>query len=355
MTQNTMLKQVFDDIAEYVEARKGTRVIRKILIANNGLAAVKGIRSMRKWAIETFNNASVLKFVVMATPEDIQSNAEYIRLADEMVQVPGEGNFNNYANVKLIVDTAERTQCDAVWPGWGHASENPELPETLSKTKSKIVFIGPGAIAMDVLGDKISSSILAETAGVPTMPWSGSGLRCETHDKGDGSVHISEELYEKACIKDEESALQKAAQIGYPLMIKASEGGGGKGIRKVSNDDELKLGYAQVKAEVPGSPIFLMKLASQSRHLEVQIVADQYGNAVALYSRDCSVQRRHQKIIEEGPVTIAPRSMVEDMEKAAVRLTKSVRYCGAGTVEYLFDSGKYYFLELNPRDRKSVV
>lgn len=331
----------FSSVSEYVKSLNGNRVIQKILVANNGLAAVKGIRSMRRWAVETFG-CNVLQFVVMATPEDIQANAEYIRLADELVQVAGEGNSNNYANVKLIVDTAERTGCDAVWPGWGHASENPELPETLSKTKNKIAFIGPGAVAMDVLGDKISSSILAESAGVPTMAWSGSGLRCE-------GVNISEELYDRACVKDEEGALQSAHQIGYPLMIKASEGGGGKGIRKVSNDAELKLGFAQVKAEVPGSPIFLMKLASQSRHLEVQVVADHFGNAVALYSRDCSVQRRHQKIIEEGPVCVAPREIVEEMEQAAVRLTKSVGYAGAGTVEYLYDSGKYYFLELNPR------
>jgi acetyl-CoA carboxylase/biotin carboxylase 1 len=139
-------------------------------------------------------------------------------------------------------------------------------------------------------------------------------------------------------------ALESAKKIGYPIMIKASEGGGGKGIRKVHDDNELKLGYQQVKQEVPGSPIFLMKLAHpSSRHLEVQIIADEYNNAIALYSRDCSVQRRHQKIIEEPKLI--------EMEKAAVRLARSVRYSCAGTVEYLYDAHNdaFYFLELNPR------
>ena len=121
----------YASLSDYVQLQKGSRVIQKILIANNGIAAVKGIRSLRAWSLETFGK-NLLKFVVMATPEDIQANAEYIRLGDELVQVPGEGTLNNYSNVKLIVDIAEKTNCDAVWPGWGHASENPELPDTVT-------------------------------------------------------------------------------------------------------------------------------------------------------------------------------------------------------------------------------
>ncbi|KAL0482923.1 acetyl-CoA carboxylase [Acrasis kona] len=341
-----------DIIQLYVHKKDGRRVIEKILIANNGIAAVKAIRSMRKWAFETFGDGKALKFVVMATPEDIQANQEYVRLADELVQVPGEGNFNNFANVKLIVDIAERTNCDAVWPGWGHASENPELPQSLSQTRTKIVFIGPNPHPMQMLGDKISSSIIAESAGVPTLPWSGSGLHIPIPTSSDEVVDIPDQTFQDACIHDEQQAVDSAKKIGYPIMIKASEGGGGKGIRKVHDDDEMRLGYQQVKQEVPGSPIFLMKLAHpSSRHLEVQIVADEYNNAVALYSRDCSVQRRHQKIIEEGPVTVASRKTLLEMEQAAVRLAKSVRYSCAGTVEYLYDAHneKFYFLELNPR------
>jgi acetyl-CoA carboxylase/biotin carboxylase 1 len=254
--------------------------------------------------------------------------------------------------VKLIVDIAERTGCDAVWPGWGHASENPELPQMLNATRTKIIFIGPSPHPMHMLGDKITSSIIAESAGVPTLPWSGSGLRVKIPKTTTEVVDIPEKVFEDACIHDEQGALNSAKKIGYPIMIKASEGGGGKGIRKVHDDNELRLGYQQVKQEVPGSPIFLMKLAHpSSRHLEVQIVADEYNNAIALYSRDCSVQRRHQKIIEEGPVTIAKRNKLIEMEKAAVRLARSVRYSCAGTVEYLYDphNDAFYFLELNPR------
>jgi len=339
---------IFSSVEEYVQTMGGSKVIKKILIANNGIAAVKGIRSMRKWCNEVFGKSDEIKFVVMATPEDIQANAEYVRLADELVKVPGESNFNNYSNVKLIVDTAEEMNCDAVWPGWGHASENPELPFSLSQTKQKIAFIGPDSVPMEALGDKISSTILAQAAGVPCIPWSGSDTHYDVTVSG---LPIPEDIYMQCCITSESDALERANKIGYPIMIKASEGGGGKGIRKVTNDTELRLGFSQVKGEVPGSPIFLMKLSSDSRHLEVQVIADKHGNAVALYSRDCSVQRRHQKIIEEGPVTIAPKHVVDTMEAAAVKLAKSVNYSGAGTVEYLYEpqTQKVYFLELNPR------
>lgn len=196
---------------------------------------------------------------------------------------------------------------------------------------------------MRLLGDKISSTIVASTAGVPIVPWSGSEVKC-----GDG-YEISDELYSKACVHSIEEAIESAIKVGYPLMIKASAGGGGKGIRKVNNLEELKLGYVQVKNEVPGSPIFLMKLGVDCRHLEVQVIADEDGNAISLYSRDCSIQRRHQKIIEEGPVVGAPRELVAEMERNAVNLCKAVGYLNAGTVEFLYTGGKYYFLELNPR------
>lgn len=333
----------FSSVKDYVKKLGGKRCIEKILIANNGIAAVKGIRSMRQWAYETFGK-NVLKFVVMATAEDIAANADYVRLADELIEVPGQSTTNNYSNIHLIVDIAERVGADAVWAGWGHASENPKLPDTLQKTKHKIQFIGPTGKAMRLLGDKVSSTLVAAYAGVNTIPWSGSNVRID-------SIEIDEKTYQKACVADVESALESAKKIGYPLMIKASEGGGGKGIRKVTNDEELKLGFAQVKSEVPGSPIFLMKMAKNARHLEVQIIGDEYGNAISLYSRDCSVQRRHQKIIEEGPVVAAPKEVLTEMEKAAVRLCKTVGYVNAGTVEFLYncDDGQYYFLELNPR------
>eukprot|EP01133_Synstelium_polycarpum_P019716 gene19716-23611_t len=332
-----------DLVEEYVSALGGNKVIKKVLIANNGLAAAKAIRSVRKWAYSNFGDERIIKFVVMATPEDLKANAEYIRMADQILEVPGGTNNNNYANVDVIVDFAERAGVQAVWAGWGHASENPRLPELLARTATKIAFIGPPMGAMKDLGDKIASTIVAQSARVACVPWSGSGLTVDYAKTG-----VPEDVCRKATIATIEEARECAERVGFPAMIKASEGGGGKGIRKVTCMEELPASFRQVASEVPGSPIFYMKLVPNARHLEVQIIGDQYGEAISLNGRDCSVQRRHQKIIEEGPA-LAPRPDVWlEMERAAVRLVKEVGYVGAGTVEYLFD-GDYYFLELNPR------
>ncbi|GLV36890.1 Acetyl-CoA carboxylase [Carabus blaptoides fortunei] len=330
---------------EFVKRFQGTKVINKVLIANNGIAAVKCMRSVRRWSYEMFKNERAVRFVVMVTPEDLKANAEYIKMADHYVPVPGGTNNNNYANVELILDIAVRCQVQAVWAGWGHASENPKLPELLHK--NNIAFIGPPEKAMWALGDKIASSIVAQTAEIPTLPWSGSELKAHYSGK---KIKISSELFGRGCVHSAEQGLQAAQKIGFPIMIKASEGGGGKGIRKVDNVDDFPAAFRQVQSEVPGSPIFVMKLAKCARHLEVQLLADQYGNAISLFGRDCSIQRRHQKIIEEAPAVIAEQDIFEQMEKSAVRLAKMVGYVSAGTVEYLYDTtGKYYFLELNPR------
>jgi len=331
---------------ELVKKFGGNKVINRVLIANNGIAAVKCMRSIRRWAYEVFRNERAIRFVVMVTPEDLKANAEYIKMADHYVPVPGGSNNNNYANVELILDIAKRMQVQAVWAGWGHASENPKLPELL--TKNGMVFIGPPEKAMWALGDKIASSIVAQTAGIPTLPWSGSGLVASSGK--DKKIKISSDLYKQGCVETPEEGLKAAHKIGYPIMIKASEGGGGKGIRKVESDDEFPNLFRQVQSEVPGSPVFIMKLAKCARHLEVQLLADQYGNAISLFGRDCSIQRRHQKIIEEAPCVIAKDDVFEQMEKAAVRLAKMVGYVSAGTVEYLYDTdGNFFFLELNPR------
>uniref|UniRef100_A0A667YYB0 acetyl-CoA carboxylase n=1 Tax=Myripristis murdjan TaxID=586833 RepID=A0A667YYB0_9TELE len=337
--------------AEFVTRFGGNRVIDKVLIANNGIAAVKCMRSIRRWSYEMFRNERTIRFVVMVTPEDLKANAEYIKMADHYVPVPGGPNNNNYANVELIVDIAKRIPVQAVWAGWGHASENPKLPELLNK--AGISFLGPSSKAMWALGDKVASSIVAQTADIPTLPWSGSGLKVDwgEEDQRLGNViSVPPEIYTHGCVRDVDDGLAGAERIGYPVVIKASEGGGGKGIRKVESSEDFPNFFRQVQAEVPGSPIFIMQLAQQARHLEVQILADQYGNAISLFGRDCSIQRRHQKIIEEAPATIAAPSTFEQMERYAVRLAKMVGYVSAGTVEYLFsEDGSFHFLELNPR------
>ncbi|KAG0634827.1 acetyl-CoA carboxylase [Tuber brumale] len=294
---------------------------------NNGIAAVKEIRSVRKWAYDTFGDERAIQFTVMATPEDLQANADYIRMADQYVEVPGGTNNNNYANVELIVDAAERMGVHAVWAGWDNANENQKLPESLAASKNKIlsmlrfrVFLRAG------WGSKRSRLTRRGWSPLPatSMP--------------------------KGAPPSAEDALQKALEIGFPVMIKASEGGGGKGIRKVDSEEGFTSFYNQVAREVPRSPIFVIKLAGNARNLEVQLLADEYRNNISLSGRDCSVQRRHQKIIEEAPVTVANQTTFSRMEKAAVRLGKLVGYVSAGTVEYLYSHSddKFYFLELNP-------
>ena len=283
-----------DRLAEYVAAKGGTRVIRRVrraasaklrrraryerrercatpkplrkqiaplthprtqvLIANNGMAATKSIMSMRRWAYLELGDERALEFIVMATPEDLNANAEFVRLADEYVEVPGGSNTNNYANVKLIVDTAARLGVDAVWPGWGHASENPKLPRALKE--KGIAFMGPPAPVMSVLGDKIAANILAQTAKVPSIPWSGSfgnpgddgPLQANLQEDGT----IPRETFEAGCVHSAEEALAAAERVQYPVMLKASEGGGGKGIRMCKNAEELSAAFPQVENEQPG-------------------------------------------------------------------------------------------------------
>jgi len=342
--ENLLEKNVHDYI-EWVNERAGgklTRVIKRLLIANNGIAAVKCIRCVRDWVYQQFGDAHRVHFICMATPEDVNANAEYIRMADELIEVPGADNRNNYANVQLITDVAIQTKADGVWPGWGHASEYPALPTALRQ--AGVVWVGPSPEAMQALGDKITSSLIAQNSNVPCLPWSGSNIKLDGWD-------VSDEAFARSCVHNWEEASQRASEIGYPLMVKASGGGGGKGIRKVERTEDMEAAYRQCTGEVPGSPVFLMRLLPDSRHLEVQLLCDMHGNAIALFGRDCSVQRRHQKIIEEGPVTAANAEAREAMQQSAVDLAKAVDYVGVGTVEYLFNpsDGKYYFLELNPR------
>ncbi|KNC52811.1 acetyl-CoA carboxylase [Thecamonas trahens ATCC 50062] len=335
----------YPDVESYVKAKGGSRVIRKCLVANNGIAAVKTIRSVRDWAYTTFGSESAIQFVVMVTPEDLAANAAYIRMAEEAIEVPGGTNNNNYANVDQIVDVAIKAGVDAVFAGWGHASENPKLPDALDA--AGIVFIGPSGDAMRALGDKIASTIVAQSVDVPCLPWSGDSLQLP--EDSAGATTVPADLLAKACVTSAADASDAAERIGYPVMIKASEGGGGKGIRMVQSADTVVDAFRQVAAEVPGSPIFIMKLAPSARHLEVQLLCDMHGNAMSLFGRDCSMQRRHQKVLEEGPVTVATVDQQIAMEAAAVRLAKQVNYVSAGTVEYLYFDDAHFFLELNPR------
>eukprot|EP00442_Polarella_glacialis_P024751 CAMPEP_0115061710 /NCGR_PEP_ID=MMETSP0227-20121206/8152_1 /TAXON_ID=89957 /ORGANISM="Polarella glacialis, Strain CCMP 1383" /LENGTH=2235 /DNA_ID=CAMNT_0002447029 /DNA_START=29 /DNA_END=6736 /DNA_ORIENTATION=+ len=337
-----------DALTDYVANRGGSKPLQRILIASNGMAAAKAMISLRQWAhmeAGLSSGVATFHFVAMATREDLDANADYVRLADSFVEVPAGKNVNNYANVDLICKIAKSEAVQAVWPGWGHASENPALPSKLKELG--IAFIGPTSSVMSVLGDKIAAGILAQTAGVPSIPWSGDGLKAELTAEGT----IPAETFKKALLSNVAEAALCAERIGYPVVLKASEGGGGKGIRMSASRAELEQHFPQVQGEVPGSPIFMMQLCTGARHIEVQIVGDQHGKVLALSGRDCSTQRRFQKIFEEGPPVIVPKDKFKEMERAAQRLTQNIGYIGAGTVEYLYDAktNKFYFLELNPR------
>ena len=336
--------KTFKDLDAYLACVEGKRGLRRVLISNNGIAAVKFIRSIRSWSYATFNDERVIQFVAMATPEDLMANAEYIRMSDQVCHVPGGSNVNNYANVNLILEVAQQYAVDAVWAGWGHASENPRLPNSLDKLG--IAFIGPPGAPMYALGDKIGSTIIAQSAGVPTIAWNGDGLTVDYKATGE----VPADVYAQADVTTVEEAKAIIARLGCPVMIKASEGGGGKGIRRVDDPANVEAAFRQVQSELPGSPIFIMRLSAASRHLEVQLLADQYGQAIALSGRDCSVQRRHQKILEEGPPVAARPEAWRRMEHSAVLLALEVGYVNAGTVEYLYnDRDEFFFLELNPR------
>uniref|UniRef100_A0AC35U7F3 Acetyl-CoA carboxylase n=1 Tax=Rhabditophanes sp. KR3021 TaxID=114890 RepID=A0AC35U7F3_9BILA len=350
-------EKTFQTIENFVKAfcddDLKSKPIKKILVATNGIAAVKCILSIRKFLMQFFKNDRIVKFVCMTTNQEIESHAEYLKIADYVVLSPSGANTNNYANVDEIIEHAVANKVDAVWAGWGHASENPRLPKELAE--NDIVFIGPCHEAVFCLGDKISSTIIAQTVNIPTIEWSGSGLIAPEpiEDGGDEKMLISEQLYRSATVSSVEDGFEvlKRCNIHYPIMIKASEGGGGKGIRKCISNDEFADNFRRVQAEVPGSPIFLMKCLTNARHIEVQLIGDIYGDVIPIYTRDCSIQRRCQKIIEEAPAAIAPVHILRKMQQDAVNLAKKVGYYSAGTVEYMYlpESQTYYFLELNPR------
>ena len=302
----------------------------RILIANNGMAAAKFLISMHSH-FQSTKDARPIHFCGMVSPDDLKSGASYISKLDSIVLVPSGPSSANYGNVDLIVELAKEHSCGAVWPGWGHASENFLLAQKLEV--AGIVWIGPSWQCMQRLGDKVESLLQAQRCGVPCAPWSGSAAVCAS-DSG---------------IYSEEQAVLVCEQIGYPVMLKASNGGGGKGIRRINSKAESVSCYRQVRAEVSEGIIFAMKCLENCRHVEVQILGNGKGQCISLATRDCSVQRRHQKLIEEGPAPFIPPTVLHAMEEAAERLCASVSYGNAGTVEFLYRSDEFFFLEVNCR------
>ncbi len=289
----------------------------RILIANRGEIALRIIRACREMGIQTA--------VAYSTAD---REAAYLKLADQAICIGEASPAESYLNIPRIISAAEIADVQAIHPGYGFLAENDHFAEVCRSCK--IEFIGPNVKAMAAVGDKVECKRLAKRAKVPTVPGS------------------------EGAVDDEKIALKLADEIGYPVIIKAAAGGGGRGMRVAHNDVSLRAGLKQAKAEAENafkdSTVYIEKFVEYGRHVEVQILADNHGNAVHLWERDCSMQRRHQKLVEESPCPFLKPNVREEMCAAAVRLIKTAGYTNAGTVEFLVDSKQhYYLLEVNAR------
>ena len=292
-------------------------MFQRILVANRGEIALRVIRACREMGIET-----------VAVFSQADRGAHYLSLATEAICIGPAAAVDSYLMINRIISAAEVGNVQAIHPGYGFLSENAHFAEVCRTCK--IEFIGPSHEAMAKLGDKVSAKEIAKQANVPTVPGS-DGL-----------------------LTDEGEAVRIAAKIGYPVLIKATAGGGGKGMRVATDEASLKSGLksAAIEAEnaFKNGGVYLEKFISKPRHVEVQVIADHHGNAVHLWERDCSLQRRHQKLVEESPAPNLPLAVREEMCKAAVRLIKTAGYTNAGTVEFLVDADHhFYFIEVNAR------
>ena len=296
-------------------ARRG-RKFQKILIANRGEIALRVVRACREMGIRSV--------AVFSTAD---ADSLHVRFADEAVCIGPPPSAESYLNVSRILSAADITQADAIHPGYGFLSENYEFAEACKEMG--IVFIGPSAEIMRLMGDKVRARQAAEKAGLPTVP--GSGV-----------------------IEDESEGIKAAKKIGYPVLIKASAGGGGRGMKIVRSDARFPSAYHAAKAEARAAfgndEVYIEKLIGNPRHIEFQVVADLYGNVCVLGERDCSMQRRHQKILEESPSPKVTPELRARMELTVIKALKKLKYDNVGTIEFLMDTdGELYFIEMNTR------
>lgn len=291
--------------------------LNKILIANRGEIAVRIIRACKEMNIKT-----------VAVYSEADKDALHTKLADEAICIGPANSKQSYLNIKNIIEAANITKADSIHPGFGFLSENAQFAKICEE--SNIKFIGPKSEVINLLGNKSNSKKLMKKEGVPVIPGS------------EGSI------------KNLKEAILICEKIGYPILLKASAGGGGKGIRVVNSFEELETSYNIVKQEAKNAfnddEIYIEKYIKNPRHVEIQILADEHGNVVHLGERDCSIQRNHQKIIEETPSTIVDEKLRNKMGNAAIKAVKAANYTSCGTVEFLVDDDKkFYFMELNTR------
>ena len=289
----------------------------KILIANRGEIACRVMKTAKKMGIKT-----------VAVFSDADRNALHVKMADEAVNIGPPPANQSYIDIDKVIAAVKETNAKAVHPGYGFLSENSKFAKALADIG--VIFVGPPASAIESMGDKITSKKIAQEAGVNTVP---------------GYMGV---------INDDDEALRISKKIGYPVMIKASAGGGGKGMRIAWNDTEVKEGFQSSKNEAASSfgddRIFIEKFVTQPRHIEIQVLADSKGNCIYLGERECSIQRRNQKVVEEAPSSFLDEKTRREMGEQACKLAKAVGYSSAGTVEFIVDKDKnFFFLEMNTR------
>ena len=288
----------------------------KILIANRGEIAIRVMRTCREMGIKT-----------VAVYSEADSMARHVRYADEAYCIGKAPSSESYLKMDTIIELCKKTGAQAVHPGYGFLSENATFARKL--VENGLVLIGPTAEAMEVMGSKIASKQAVEKFGVPLVPG------------------INE------AIVDANAALQVAKNIGFPVLVKASAGGGGKGMRVVESENEflssLQMAQNEARSAFGDDSVFIEKYVGSPRHIELQIMADSHGNVCHLFERECSIQRRHQKLVEEAPSAALTPEIRQKMGEAAVNVAKACNYTGAGTVEFLFDGKDFYFLEMNTR------
>ncbi len=290
-------------------------MFKKILIANRGEIAVRVIRACKEWGIPT-----------VAIHSDVDKNSMHVRLADESVCVGAHQPSNSYLNIPSIMSAIELTNADAVHPGYGFLSENAEFVKILEDYKIK--FIGPSSKLIKMMGDKIQAKIIAKKYGLPVIEGSEGG------------------------VSDINEAIKITQNIGFPVLIKAAGGGGGKGMKIVNKEEEFENLFLTAKLEAKkffgNDEVYIEKFFQNPRHIEVQILSGK-NRTVHLYERDCSVQRRHQKLIEETPSPILTDQLRNELFEKTVKMVSQIGYEGAGTVEFIYENNKFYFLEMNTR------
>src|SRR5512135_9561 len=293
------------------------RLFKKILIANRGEIAVRIIRACKELGIKT-----------VAVYSDVDKDSLHTRIADESVCIGPASSAQSYNNIPSILTSAEITDSEAIHPGYGFLSENPHFAEAC--LTSGITFIGPSPESIRLGGDKAKARQVMKRRGVPVVPGS------------------------EGAVVSEEAALKTAKKIGFPVIIKASAGGGGRGMRVAQSEEELDKLYFMAQREAltafGNGEIYIEKFIPETRHIEVQIIADSKGNVLHLGERDCSIQRRHQKLVEESPSPIATEKFRKKIGEYAVKAARAIKYKNAGTVEFIVDSeGNIYFMEMNTR------